>query len=60
MSKYFFCYSQDLARILKSKGFDYITRAKHYATNSEFTLFEYQKEMQPIIDRWNKQTNKRN
>lgn len=54
MSKYFFCYSQDLAKILKSKGFNYITRAKHYATNSEFTLFEYQKEMQPYINEWNK------
>lgn len=52
--RYFFCYDSDLARIIKSKGFNYITRAKHYATDQEFTLFLYDKEMQQYIDHWNR------
>ncbi|GIN22622.1 hypothetical protein [Siminovitchia fordii] len=48
-NKYFFCYNPNLSRYLKSKGFNYVTRAKHYASNKEFTLYEYTKEIKVHI-----------
>lgn len=38
-TKYFFCYDMELAKFIKLKGVDYITRAKHYKSDKEFTLY---------------------
>lgn len=53
MQKYFFCYNPNLSRYLKSKGFEYVTRAKHYASNKEFTLYEYSEDIKKHIEEWN-------
>lgn len=50
--KYFFCYNPDLSRYLKANGQQYITRAKHYATNKEFTLYLQTKEAIQLIQEW--------
>jgi len=51
--KFFFCYNSTLAKYLKLKGFDYVTRAKHYRSNKEFTLYTITKELEKCIQEWN-------
>jgi hypothetical protein len=54
MSKYFFCYNSDLGKYLKSKGLNYVTRAKHYKSNKEFSLFEVTDTLEQYIKEFNK------
>ena len=56
--KFFFCYDAELSRYLKSKGFEYVTRAKHYKTNSEFTLYEYSLQIDEYIKEWRRKNSK--
>lgn len=52
MTKYFFCYDPSLGKYLKSKGFNYVTRAKHYKSNKEFSLFEVTAQLEIIINEY--------
>lgn len=50
---YFFCYDSSLGKYLKSKGFKYITRAKHYRTEKEFSLFLVTEELKKLVEEYN-------
>ncbi|OXS67237.1 hypothetical protein SAMN06296056_104241 [Priestia filamentosa] len=46
-SKYFFCYNARLSTFLREvKQLDYITIAKHPASDAKFTLFEQSEALQ--------------
>lgn len=50
--KYRFVYEIQKAKHIRSKGIEFITRAKHDKTNSTFYLFEYTPEFQKAADEW--------
>lgn len=50
--KYRFVYEIQKAKHIRSKGIEFITRAKHDKTNSIFYLFEYTPEFQKAADEW--------
>lgn len=51
--KYFFCYSENVMKFLKSNGIKYITEAKHVKTDKIFWLYEGTKELNELLDIWN-------
>ena len=50
--RYFFCYSRRMSYYLFSKGFNYITEAKHHKNNTTFWLFEKTEKLQREIDNY--------
>lgn len=54
MSKYFFCYSENLMKKLKSEGIRYITEAKHVKTDKIFWLYESDNKINGILECWNR------
>ena len=49
---FYYCYDLGLIKYLKSKGFNYITKARHLKTNKIFAMFEPSEELQKYIDKW--------
>jgi Domain of unknown function (DUF5659) len=52
-NKYFYCYSVRLKDFLKSKGFNYITKALNPNSKKPYFLFEKSEELDKAIIRWN-------
>ncbi|MED0678218.1 hypothetical protein P4S83_07600 [Aneurinibacillus thermoaerophilus] len=50
--KYRFVYEIQKAKYIRSKGIEYITKAKHSKTDSIFFLFEWSEEFQKAADEW--------
>lgn len=50
--KYRFVYEIQKAKYIRSKGIEFITKAKHSKTDSIFFLFEWSEEFQKAADEW--------
>ncbi|MGG1673899.1 hypothetical protein ACIFOE_25390 [Paenibacillus sp. NRS-1783] len=49
---YFYCYDIHLFNYLTSKGFSFITKARHYKTNVLFSMYLKTPELSIAIDEW--------
>lgn len=52
MNDYFFCYNNNLARFIKSRGVKQITVARDLVTEKVFTLFEITPEFQSALEEY--------
>lgn len=51
-NKYFFCYSINLFRFIRSKGVKYISKGINPSTNKTFWLFEKTEELSQVLEQW--------
>lgn len=50
--QYFYCYDRELFDYLNTKGFRFITKARHFKTNALFTLFQQTLELNLALEEW--------
>ena len=52
-SKYFYCYSQRLARFCQAFGLRYVSEGINGRTNTKYYMFQKSKKLDEIIKLWN-------
>ena len=50
--KYFYCYDMNLFNYLKSKGFRFVTKARHHKTGDLFSLYERDEQLNQALSEW--------
>lgn len=52
MNRYFYCYSYNLKRFLKSNGLSFITAAVNMNTYKKYWVFEGTEKLNELLDVW--------